>query len=95
MNFRKRTKEEVDYAVDVKKDFTGGYEFMPWLLWMRPMYVVGMFGNLAFGIAGWKIGIVEQDPIGFAVGGFFTAASILIFFLLRRDFKEGKQGKTR
>jgi len=100
MNFKKRTKEEIDEAVK-NGDYTGGYSWWPWLWYMRKMYVVGFLGNLAGGIAGFVTyfqdgGFVSGDPVGLGVGIFFgVLAAPLIGFLIRRDFKESKKGITR
>lgn len=99
MNWKKRTPAEVDAAV-AKKDYTGGYEFWPWLFWMRKMYVLGFLGNL---LLGWIGGISSFEPsndnpewLGYAVIGFFGVfAPTLIGYMLRRDYKEGKKGITR
>lgn len=96
MNWKKKTEAEIDSAV-AKKDYTGGYEWGPWLWHLRKMYVVGLLGNL---FLGWFGGICTMDPsndnpiwMGYAVIGFFGIfAPTLIGFLLRRDYKEGKKG---
>jgi len=98
MNFKKRTKEQIDYSVDVLKDYTGGYDFYPWLLHMRKFHTLGFIGNL---LIGWIGGItsIKSDPsdwVSYAVFGFFGIfAPTLIGFLLRRDFKESKKGISR
>ncbi len=94
MNFRRRTQAEIDESVK-NDDCTGGYEFFPWLLWMRPMYVVGMLGNFIAGLCMLRIGIIDCDWIGYVAGSFFAGAGILICFLLIRDYRESKVGKTR
>jgi hypothetical protein len=98
MNWKKRTQAEVDYSADKLKDFTGGYEWWPWLWYMRKGYLLGFFGNLALGWAG-GLSAASDDPrdwISYAVIGFFGIfAPSIIGFMLRRDYKEGKQGKTR
>lgn len=35
MDLKKRTSEQIRYSVEVEKDFTGGYQFLAWLIWMR------------------------------------------------------------
>ena len=95
----KRTEQEIEESVK-NKDYTGGYKFWPWLLWMRKMYVLGFLLNLTFG---WIGGLTSFNPenenpawIGYAVIGFFGIfAPTLIGFLLRRDYKEGQKGITR
>jgi hypothetical protein len=99
MNWKKRTQEEIDYSVDKLKDYTGGYEFFPWLWHMRKMYLVGLLGNL---ILGWYGGISSMDPnnenpqwMGYCIIGFFGVfAPILIGYMLRRDYKMSKKGQS-
>lgn len=95
----KKTKEELELS-DANKDYTGGYEFFPWLWYMRKWYVVGFIGNL---LGGWVGGIASfnpsnENPIALSlaiIGIFGIFAPILIGYLLRRDYKEGKMGITR
>lgn len=92
MNFKKRTKEEIDYAVDVQKDYTGGYEFWPWLIYMRWSYLIGLFLNAAIGLGSFITGD-KSDWITWAVGGFFGVfAPALISYKLRQDYKNLKKG---
>lgn len=93
----KKTDAEIAEA-DKKRDYTCGYEFGPWLLYMRKMYVLGFLGNL---LAGWIGGINvimgNDNPLwmGFAIIGFFGVfAPILIASLLRRDYKMSKIGQS-
>jgi len=98
MNWKKRTKEQIDYSTDRLNDYTGGYEWWPWLWYMRKGYLLGFFGNLALGWAG-GISAMMDDPsdwISYAVIAFFGIfAPTLIAFLLRRDYKEGQKGISR
>jgi len=95
MNFRKRTKEEVDYAVDVQKDYTGGYEFWPWLIHMRKGYLLGFFLNAAIGIGSFVTGD-KGDWITWTVGGFFGVfVPGLIGYKLRQEHGELKKGISR
>jgi len=99
MNWKKRTQAEVDAAV-AARDYTGGYEWWPWLWYMRKGYLLGFFGNLILGWAGGISSFAEHnenpDWISYGVIGFFGIfAPVLIGFLLRRDYKEGKKGISR
>jgi len=95
MNWKKRTQAEIDYSADKLKDNTGGYEFLPWLIWMRKMYIVGFLGNVAFSVAGYKFFFEETDWVGLGVGIFFTLSSILIGYKIRQDYTDGKKGISR
>ncbi len=95
MNWKKRTEAEIDESV-AKKDYTGGYEWWPWLWYMRKMYVLGFLVNLSFGIAGFTIFTQDSEWTSFGIGCFFGLfTSPLIGFLIRRDFKESKKGISR
>lgn len=95
MNFKKRTQAEVDYAVDVQKDFTGGYEFWPWLIYMRKGYLLGFALNAGIGIGSFITGDYS-DWITWAVFGFFGLfAPGLIGYMLRREYKDLKKGISR
>ena len=99
MTWRKRTKQEIDKSL-MSRDYTGGYEFWPWLLHMRKWYVIGLVLNL---IGGWVGGIYSMSPenenplwLCYGIIGFFGVfAPVLIGYLLRRDYKEGKLGISR
>lgn len=95
MNFKKRTKAEIDYAVDVQKDYTGGYEFWPWLIYMRKGYLLGFFLNAALGIGCFVSGD-KSDWVTWAAGGFFGLfAPGLIGYKLRQEYKDLKKGISR
>lgn len=95
MNWRKRTAAEIDEAVD-KKDYTGGYEFWPWLIYMRWSYLVGFFGNLLLGWGAFiSMDSEDRDWVAYAVLGFFGIfAPTLIGYMLRRDYNMLKQGQS-
>lgn len=93
MNWNKKTQEEIDAAV-AKKDYTGGYEFLPWLIYMRWMYLVGLFGNAALGWGAF-LSSDERDWITYGVLGFFGIfAPTLIGYKLRRDYKMLQKGQS-
>jgi hypothetical protein len=97
MNWKKRTKSEIDLAVS-KKDYTGGYEWWPWLWYMRKGHMLGFFGNLLLGWIGGVSAAIDEpsDWIAYAVIGFFGIfAPVTIGYLLRRDYRESKKGISR
>lgn len=87
----KRTESEIEKS-ESKGDYTGGYEFGPWLLWMRKMYVLGCLANFAFSIVGWKIFLTEGDYVGLGVGIFFLLSTTLIGYKIRKDYTNSKKG---
>lgn len=92
--WRKRTEAEIDASVKLG-DYTGGYEFGPWLFWMRKMYVVGLLGNMLISIKGWQIFSEESDNVGLALGIFFTLSSLLIAYKIRQDYTDSKKGVSK
>jgi hypothetical protein len=94
--WKKRTNDEIETSVRAG-DYTGGYEFWPWLFYMRKMYVVGFFANLSSGWIG-GLSMVTSDPsewVGYGVIGFFgVLAPILIAYMLRKDYAMSKKGKS-
>lgn len=94
MDWRKRTKDEIDEAVS-KGDFTGGYDWWPWFWHMRKWYLLGFAMNFLFGwIGGVSTAISEpSDPISYLfIAAFGVVIPILIGSFLRKDFKLGKRG---
>lgn len=88
---RKRTPAEIEASVK-NNDYTGGYEFMPWLVYMRPMALVGLFLNILIGICGF-VGGVKSDWLTWALGaGFGLVIPSIIIFMLTRDYKTSKNG---
>ena len=97
MKWKKRTQEEINYSTDKLKDYTGGYEFFPWLWFMRKLYLLGFFGNMALGWCGGMSGILNdpKDWVGYAIIGFFgVLAPALIGYMLRRDYKMLQKGQS-
>jgi len=94
MNWKKRTDEEVEASVDAR-DYTGGYEFWPWLLYMRIGYVVPILGMFVLGtclIVDYESAQSYATSIGF--GLFFQAGAIMFSSLLRKDYKKLKVGDS-
>lgn len=93
----KRTNEEIQESVR-NGDYTGGYKFWPWLLWMRKGHTSALLLNLIFGWCG-GISVLKDDPTDFTGYGvlifFGIFVPILAAFLIRRDYKESQKGITR
>ena len=92
MNWTKRTKEQIDDAVDAG-DYTGGYEFLPWMLYMRTRLVAVILFNFVVEWFCW------QDYLS---GGAIDLLVCAIFFgwvvpgvivgLSLNEFKKKKKG---
>lgn len=91
MNFKKRTSAEIESAVN-NKDYTGGYAFWPWLIYMRFMTCIGFLINLGLGIGCLSVCLSENaDWISYAAFGFFGLfAPSLIMYLSRREYNQLK-----
>jgi len=92
-DFRKRTKKEINDAVD-NKDLTGGYTFFPWLLYMRTLYIVAAILNFFFGCMVWGAYVehgYETVTLIFAIIFTFCVPSFIVFLLLR-EYKRKKKG---
>lgn len=92
-DFRKKTKKEINDAVD-NKDFTGGYTFFPWFLYMRTYFLFATFLNLFFGYTLWgayKEYGYETTTFVFAIIFTFCIPSLIVFLLVR-EYKRKKKG---
>lgn len=91
--FKKRTYIEVQEATR-NGDYTGGYNFFPWLIHMRKFMVFAFFLNIFFGYKALE-GYFDNglEIVTLLVSLFFgVAVPSLIAVLLLREYKEKKQG---
>ena len=99
MNWKKKTNAEIDQIVATTNDSTAGYEWAPWLWYMRKMHVLGFLMNVLVGFIGGfsnTDGGTNMDLASYVIIGLFgIAIPTLIALLVRRDYKEGKLGKSR
>lgn len=88
MNFKIRSKEEIELSVK-NGDFTGGYEFLPWLLRMRPFFSIFVIIIIALMLI---YAIIEKEYlIGLIPFGLF----IIILALMKREYNLDKKGIAR
>lgn len=92
-NLKKRTRLEIDLSTR-SGDYTGGYDFIPWLLHMRRVPTFAMFFNMFLGVLALKAYPENGHEIVTLIVGLIWSIGIpaLIFFLLRKEFKEKKKG---
>lgn len=95
MNLKKRTVEELRDAV-TRKDYTGGYDFIPWLIWIeniKAITIIGLFiASLGcFFSLGASYNVVVQLCVG--IGAF--AASIFLGYLTVKQYKDLKNGISK
>lgn len=96
MNWKKRTKQQIDQSVD-KKDLTGGYEFLPWVWHMRKLLVLAFCMNVFFGYKAFEAWpqYGYETPTLIAAIFFGIGVPALILGLLIREFREKKKGISR
>ena len=95
MDWRKRSNKQIDDSVS-EGDFTGGYEFFPWLWYMRKFYVLAFFLNIFMGYQAAKGYFEYEDVVALIAGAFFgLVVPSIIGYLLVRDYKEKKRGISR
>lgn len=84
--FRKRTKEEEDAAIK-NGDKTGGYKFLPWIVWKRPFYIL-YFSVAIFIVTRTLPDIGERSTQIFLIG-FGVVIILVVLLLIRSYFKDG------
>jgi len=95
MDWRKRSSKQIDNSVS-DGDLTGGYEFFPWLWYMRKFYVLAFFLNIFMGYQATKGYFEYEETIALIAGLFFgLAVPSIIAYLLVREHKEKKKGISR
>ena len=91
--WRRKSKQEI---ADIEKntgDATGAYEFLPWIIYMRFMYLFGFLFNLGVGIFGiFTACKTEGDILSWFVGIFFSIVSMVIVIMLRKEYKNLQRG---
>lgn|SRR5574343_26281 len=93
-DWKKKTEAEIQGAQN-KNDYTNGYKFGPWLIWMRKFYIIGILLSLLFGISGWYYFLTETDWVGLGVGVFFTLTVSLLCYKINQDYTDSKKGASR
>jgi hypothetical protein len=95
MNWKKRTSLEIEESVD-KRDFTGGYDFLPWVWYMRKFMIFAFFLNVFIGYKAYEEYLAIEGSIILVASIFFgIAIPSLIGGLLIREHKEKKKGISR
>jgi hypothetical protein len=93
MNLRKRTQKEIDHDTLVYKDFTGGYEYLPWLIYIRLVYILSSIGIFIFGISCFILTDSSEDVLFQILTGISAIiVSIVINLLLVRSYHLLKRG---
>ena len=92
MNWSKRTREQIDDAVE-SGDYTGGYEFLPWMLYMRTRLVIIILFNFVVEWFCWQ-DYLRGGVIDMLICGVFFGWVIpgVIVGLSLNEFKKKKKG---
>jgi len=91
MNWTKKTDAEIQ-AFEDKNDFTGGYEFLPWLWYMKKGYLGGIALLLIIGGITAFTQAYNQNVAYVAAGFFGVALPILFSYLLKRQYNKLQKG---
>jgi hypothetical protein len=95
MNWKKRTASEIDEAV-TNGDYTGGYDFLPWVWYMRKFLLFTFFLNMFMGYKAYEGYLEVNETIGLVAAIFFgIGVPGLIGGLLFREHREKKKGISR
>lgn len=83
--FKRRSQAEIDQSIYLEHDYTGGYRFLPWLLYRRPGtgLIVGFILALLWRSGHWIITAI------------IIITTILLFVWLKRIFTRMKKGYRR
>lgn len=92
MIFEKRTPQQIQEAVN-NKDFTGGYNYWPWLWFVEKVklavfIVLPIFGICCLIFTEKSYNILVQNCVGFAA----IIVGICIFALTKKQYKQQKNG---
>lgn len=94
-DWKKKTRKEIDSFV-TKGDYTGGYKFLPWLVYMRPFLILAIFLNASLGLHTLsQYSEIGETSVLFLGSLFSVVIPSIIVFLLIREYKEKKKGKSR
>lgn len=86
MKLTKRTEEQIKHSIDIEKDYTGGYNFISWLVFMRTFFTFSAI-PLALIILGATI--YFQSVISIVI---VSSLIICWYFLIKKEYKELKKG---
>jgi ABC-type multidrug transport system fused ATPase/permease subunit len=86
---KRRTDEQIRHSVEVDKDFTGGYDFLPWLIFMRTYFTLFV---VLFTITVLTYIIYSSSWV---VLCFILPLFATISFLVKNEFNKDKKGIAR
>lgn len=95
MNLKKRTIEELRDAVS-RKDYTGGYNFIAWLIWIENIKAITILALFIASIGCFSSLSVSYDvgaQLGVGIGAFVSSA--FLGYLTRKQYKDLKNGISK
>jgi hypothetical protein len=92
---KKKTKQEIDEA-SLNGDLTGGYNFISWLVYLRPFYMLAIIANFIIGCGMFKTYVEFKETITLITSSVFGIAfPMFITILLIDEFFRKKKGKSQ
>jgi len=92
---KKKTKQEIDEA-SLNGDLTGGYNFISWLVYLRPFYVLAVIYNFIIGCSMFKTYIELKETITLMISFIFGIVfPAFITILLINEFRRKKKGESQ
>ncbi len=93
MAFKKRTKEQEDSAI-ANGDFTGGYEFWPWLIFKRKYWLVIVPTLFLFSFGILDDSYENGDLVNRTSGIIGIIMGIFLMVRIEIEFKKLKKGDS-
>lgn len=93
MNLSKRKKGQLDYSVEVNKDFTGGYNLLAWIILVervKGIAVIALMAASAFCFLSTEDSLDLVFQFWTGIGCFIV--SIIILILTVRQYNQMKKG---
>ncbi len=92
---KRKTSQEIDKA-SLSGDLTGGYNFVSWLIYLRPLYLLASILGLCVGIAIFNVYLDLKEVVSLIASLYFgVAMPVIIIYLLKKEFSRKKQGKSQ
>jgi len=94
MNWKKRSNEEIEKSVQ-SGDLTGGYDFLPWVVYMRLYFVIAILADIFIGYK--LLQNIRESSLVSIIFGIFLGIGVpfLIMALLTKEFKRKKKGLSQ
>jgi len=92
---KRKTNQEIDKA-SLNGDLTGGYNFISWLIYLRPLYLLAFILGIIIGVGIFNIYLDLKETAALIASLYFGVATpAIIMYLLKKEFSRKKQGKSQ